>query len=665
VALLSHRLWQRRFGGDSAVVGQTVELGGELHRVIAVLPAGFRLHLPAEAFLLRDADVWTAARIDRTQLPPRNHTVFTAFARLRPGATFEAAQAELDRMAARLEERHPVHAASGLRARVVPLHADVVKGARPTLVLLSVAVGLVLCVACANVANLLLARGRSREGEIAIRAALGAGRRRIVRLVLLESALLAALGGGAGILLAGAAFGVVRRLGRVSLPRLEAVALDGSVLLFALGVASLAALAAGLVPALRAAVGAPAPLLAAAGRVGGSRREARFRDGLVVAEVALSVLLLVGAGLMIRSFAALQKVDPGFRAEGALAFRLSLPEATFPDDESELLFYRRLEERLSGLPGVASVSAVSHLPLSGSGALMPYAYDAETATRWESFSADRRLVAPGFFHAMGATLLAGRELTWEDVEGEREVVVVDDRLAARAFPGAEAVGRSLQIAPNEAPEAERYAEIVGVVSHLRLHDLARPHLTQIYLPMRGEDQLSVVVRSAVPPARLAQEVRREAEALAPGIALEEPRTMESLVDEALAPARVTLLVMSLFGAVALVMAAVGLYGVLAFAVRQRSREIGIRLALGQAPGEIRWMILGRGMRLVLAATLAGGLAAMALGRFASSLLYGVDATDPVAYLAAIVVSIAAALVACWIPARRATRLDPLQVLRAE
>jgi putative ABC transport system permease protein len=266
---------------------------------------------------------------------------------------------------------------------------------------------------------------------------------------------------------------------------------------------------------------------------------------------------------------------------------------------------------------------------------------------------------------MGATLLAGRELTWEDLQGEREVIVVDDRLAALAFPGSEAVGRYLQVAPNEAQESERYAEIVGVVSHLRLHDLARPHLPQIYLPMRGEDQLSVVLRSALPPASLSQAVRREVEALAPGIALEDLRAMGALVEEALAPARLSLLVMSLFGAVTLAMSAVGLYGVLVFAVRQRNREIGIRLALGQRPREVRWMILGRGMRLVLAATLIGGLGAMALGSVASSLLYGVTATDPIAYLSAIGVLIATALVACWIPARRATRVDPLQVLRAE
>lgn len=665
VVVLSHRLWARRFGADPGVVGGTVELDGERHRVIGVLPAGFRLHLPGEAFLLTDAEAWAAVRVDPADLPPRNYTGYTAFGRVQPGVSFADAQEDLDRMEARLRERHPVHAASNLQVRVVPLHEDVVKAARPGLVFLFGAVGLVLLVASMNVANLLVARGRSREGELSIRAALGAGRLRVVRLVLLESLVLAGAGGALGVALAGAGLAAVRAMGRAHLPRLDAVALDGPVLLLTAAVSVLAAVVAGLVPALRAGEVGPARVLAAVGRGGTTRSRARFRDGLILLEVAVSLVLLVGAGLMIRSFGALQEVDPGFSTEGLLTFRLSLPDDAYPDDESQTAFYRDLEERLGALPGVMAVSAISQLPLTGSGPLQPYAYDEETAASWESVTADERWVAPGFFRAVRATMLAGREFTPRDMTSDLPLVVVDDRLAARAFPDGDAVGRRLQIRPNEAPEEERYAEIIGVVSHLRLHDLAIPHLTQIYQPMRGEDRFTVVVRSSGSPETLGPPIRQTVREMGPGIPFEDLRTMEALVSAALAPSRISLVLMVLFGAMALVLASVGLYGVLAFDVRQRTREMGIRIALGQGPGEVRWLVIARGMRLVLVAAAVGLGASVVLGRFASSILYGVEPVDPTTYLVVTGVLAVSSLLACWIPARRATRVDPAEALKAE
>lgn len=660
VAILSHRLWRDRFGGDPGVVGRTVDLGGDAHQVVGVLPEGFSLHLPSEAFLLRDADVWTAARVDPAELPPRNYTAFTAFGRIRAGATFDDAQRDLDRMEARLRELHPVHAASSLQARVVPLHDDVVKGARPTLLLLFVSVGLVLIVSCANVGNLLLVRGRERESELAVRIALGAHPGRIIRLVLLESAVLAAAAAGLGVALTEGALGAVRVRAGISLPRMDALAVDWTVLTFTAGAGLLAALASGLPSALRAADAAPGAGMASRTR---SRGGSRFRDALVLAEVAVSMVLLVGAGLTMRSVTALQGVDPGFEADGLLTFRVSLPDGGFPDHESEVLFRRTLEERLGALPGVEAVSATSQLPLTGSGPLMPYAYDAETATRWESVTADQRWVTPGFFRAVGGRLLAGREFTADDLRGGGSVIIVDERLAERAFPGVDPVGRRLQIRPDEAPEADRYAEIVGVVAHLRLHDLARPHLTQIYRPMDGDDRLSVLVRTSGEPASLAPSVRREVAALGSGVALQDVRPMEDLVSEALAPIRVTRTVIGLFAAVALAMAVLGLYGVLAFAVRQRAREIGIRLALGQRPSHVRRMVVIQGMRLVLVALVLGGAGAWALWTFASSQLYGVDSADPATYLVTAGVLSTAAMLACWVPARRATRIDPAETLK--
>lgn len=670
VALLSHRLWTRNYGADAAVLDRTVDLAGVPHRVVGVLPDDFRLHLPAEAFRLTDAEIWTAARVDPAQLPPRNFTGFTAFGRIDEGASFDAAQRDLDRMEARLHELHPVHRASNLQARVVPLHDDVVKGARQGLLFLFGAVGLVLAVACMNVATLMAARGRSREAELSLRAALGSGRSRLVRLVLLEGALLGLAGGGLGGVLTLTALVAVRSWPAADIPRLDAIGLDGPVLAFVIGVSVLAALATALVPALRAGGRDPGLALGEAGRgasggAGRPRGRLGLGTGMVFGEVAVSLVLLVGAGLMVRGFADLVRVDPGYATDGLLTFRLSLPVGSYQDSESTSAYYRQLEERLAGLPGVTAVSAVSQLPLTGSGTLQPYAYDERTATRWESVTADHRRVAPGFFEAVGATLLAGREFTAADAVDGPRLIVIDDRLAARAFPGGEAVGRLLQIESNEAPEEERYAEVVGVVRHLRLHDLTAPHLTQIWEPIRGDRRFTAVVRTDGDAAALAPPVRREVDALGSGVALQDVRTIESLVGRALAPARTSLLLMILFGVVALALAAVGLYGVLAFDVRHRTREIGIRVALGQDPGRVRRHVLGRGMRVVAAGAVAGGVASLLLGRLAAAALPGVRPVDPATLAAVTAVLVLASLLACWLPAARATRIDPSRALRAE
>ena len=665
VAVLSHRLWTRRFGADPGVIGTDVLLDDESHRVVGVVPEDFRLHLPAEAFLLTDADLWTAVRIDPAELPPRNYTAFTAFARLRPGVSFIEAQEDLDRMESRLRELHPVHEASNLQARIVPLREDVVKDARPILLLLFGAVGLVFLVAAINVANLLVARGLSREGELSVRAALGAGRRRVVQTVLVEIFVLAAAAGVLGVLLAGAGVEAVRVLGGASLPRLDTVAVDASLLGVTACVSILAAMIAGIGPAIRVVGLRPTATLTETGRGGTAPSWIGFRDGLILVEVAASVVLLVGAGLMIRSFGALQRVDPGFAVEDRLTFRLSLPDEAYPEDEDQAAFYRTLEERLLGLPGVASLSAVSQLPLTGSGPLMPYAYDEETARNWESVTADRREVGPGFFRTMAATLLAGREFTAQDMTGEQSLLIVDDRLADRAFPDGDAVGRRLQIRRNDAPEPERYAEIIGVVRHLRLHDLARPHLTQIYEPMGAEDRFTVVVEAAGSARALEPSVRALVQELDPAIPLDDLRTMDTLVGAALTPERVSLALVTAFGLCALLLAAVGLYGVLAFDVHRRSREIGIRIALGQAPEQVRGLVLARGLRLVLGGIVGGSLAAVGLGRLASSMLFGVEASDPLTHLTVTGTLAVTALLACWIPARHATRVDPTEALRGE
>ena len=662
VVLLSHELWQTRYGSDRGVIGRSLDLDGQPYAIVGVLPEGFRLLLPPEAFRLRDSALWVPVQIDWKRLPPRNYTGFTAFARLREGVSFVQAQQEMDRMAAELRREHAEHEASTLRARIVPLHFDVVKRARPGLALLSGAVGLVLLVACANVASLSLARGRRRTREISIRAALGAGRGAIVRLVFAESLILSLAGSLLGVALAAVALRLVRALAATSLPRLSSVSIDGHVLAFGAVACVAVALLFGILPALSAARTGLAPSLTEGAYASESPRQARLRGVLVAAEVALSVVLRVGAGLLARSFVALQQVRPGFDPTGVLTLQLSLPPKVYGVDARRLAFYDTLRARLLALPGVTELGAIHQLPLSGSGILQPYAYDAETARNWESVTADQRFVTPGWFEAAGARLVAGRGFERADLGQTRRRIVIDETLAARAFPGQDAVGRQLQVEASEEPN--RFAEVIGVVAHVHLHDLTRAVLPQIYEPGFWL-QTSLTVRGTGDVAELAPLVRREIRALEPAAAIERVRPMSELVAAATASARLSLVLMGAFGSLALLLASVGLYAVISYSVSGRARELGVRLALGASPAELRRLVLGEGARLV-AASLAVGLAgAAALAFLLRTLLVGIAPWDPPTYVAASGVLAVVALLACWAPARRAARTDPLASLRAE
>lgn len=483
VAMLSHELWTRRFGADPGILGRQLDLGGTRYEVVGVLPAGFHLWLPAEAFRLKHSDVWRPVQIDYAHLPPRNYTGYTVFGCLKPGVAFAAAQQELDALAAQLRLEHPEHAASDLRASLTPFQTDVVKGVQKGLLVLMAAVGFVLAIACANVALLLLARGRGREAELLLRVAVGASRWRIARLVLAESLLLAFGGAVLGIGLAVAGLHIVPALTSGSLPRGQSVALDATVLAFVVALSVLVALLFGWVPAWQASRAD----LAQGIRDGSVRTAApawrRLRDGMVVAQIALSLVLAVGAGLMVRSFRALGASQPGFEPTGALTLRVSLPRGVIHDVATSAAFHRDLQQRLLALPGVESVGVGSLLPLTGRGPLQPYAYDAETARRWESVSADHLWVSPGYFDALGTRLVAGRDFTADDLGAQRRVIVIDETLARRAFATHSAVGEKLQLEPEARPES--FFEVVGVVGHVRLHDLTRPLLPQIYSPGPG------------------------------------------------------------------------------------------------------------------------------------------------------------------------------------
>jgi predicted permease len=660
VVLLSHGLWKRRFGGDPAIVGRRIRLDGLDQTVVGVMPEDFRLWLPSEAFLITDAQIWKPLQFNYANQPPRNFTFFTVFGRLKPDVTFGAAQAEMDGIARQLRAEHAEHDSADMRVRVVPLQQDVVKHARRGLIVLFVAVGFLLVIACANVAHLLLARASAREREIAVRGALGASRSRILRQLATESGVLAAAGGIVGLLFAWVGTRALTWLSPANLPRLDATRMDGAVLLFALAATALTAGIFGLVPALRAAGMELNRTLRATGSP--SVAHARVRATLLIAEMALALVLLIGAGLMVRSFAGLQQVRPGFDASAVLTFRVALPPARYPNPTARAAARREIEERLRALPGVLEVGQVSQLPLTGSGPLTPYAYDEETARNWESETSDGRGVSPSYFSAMGTRLLAGRFFDRHDTPGQRRIII-DQTLAARVWPGRNAVGRRLQIQPNGSQNP--YAEVIGVVEHIRAHDIARDVRPQIYTPLGEAGRFHVVIRSAHPRASLAADIRQVMRGFDRDLPVDRLRPMRAYVADALAATRLNLILMAFFGSAALLLSSVGIYGVFSYAVSQRTREIGIRMALGQTPARIRILIFGEALRMIAVSTAVGAAIAFVLSHSVSSLLYDVPAADPATFAAMALLLAVVALAGCYMPARRATAVNPIVALKAD
>jgi putative ABC transport system permease protein len=665
VIMLSHRLWQRRYAGDPSLVGKTIQIDGVAHEVVGILPADFRLQLPKEAFQITDADLWAPIQFDYSTPLPRNLTFFTVFGRLAPDVTMAQAQAEMNLIAEQFRSEFKEHAASNLRIRAVPLHYDVVKHARPALFVLLGAVGMVLLIACANVANLLLVRGTTRQAEFALRTALGASRGAMIRQVLSESLLLALAGGALGLGITLAALAVLRRLHPANLPRLADIQMDATVLTFTMAICALTSVLFGLVPALRAAGTDPQEHLKLGGRGGSAGDRRRARTLLIVAEVALSVMLLVGAGLLIRSFIALQRVDPGYDGSDVLTFELSMPFGKYPGGPARRAFFRELREKLEALPGVATVGLVSQLPLTGSGPLSPFAYNEETARNFESVTADGRNVSPEYFEAMDATLLAGRTFTYQDSAGTPPVIIVDQTLAELAWPGQNAVGKQLQLAPTGEPNA--FSEVVGVVEHMRQHDLTRDILHQIYYPV-GQGTPTVmtfVVETTLDPASLIPTVRRTVSEMDPDLPVSRLTPMSGYLTDGQAQARFSLVLMSVLGAVALLLTAVGVFGVISYSVSQRTREFGIRLALGEDPRRTRLSVVMGGMRLVLISIAIGLVGSLVVTRLIAGLLYDVSPADPVTFAGIGLLLGSVALLACYLPARRATRVDPALALRSE
>ncbi|HMB52836.1 MAG TPA: ABC transporter permease [Thermoanaerobaculia bacterium] len=660
--VLSNGLWQRRFAADPTVIGRTLRLNGQPHTVVGVMGADFRLLVPPDAGMPAGVDAWTPFRFDLAG-GARDNQWLRVIGRLAPGVSLAEAQQQVDAFSDRLRTESAFHDNMGIVKDVKPLHGDAVAHVRPVLWSLLGAVGFVLLIACANVANLLLARSTLRGREMAVRTALGAGRGRIFRQVLAEGALLALLGGAAGVGLAHAGLRLLVALEPADLPRLEGVGLDAGVLAFTLAATLAAALLASLAPALDLAAVRPRAALQERGGSGGGRL--RLRSVLVVAEVALSLVLLAGAGLMLRSFVSLSHVDPGYRAEGVVTYKLNLPFLSYRDADQRLDLFARLDERVGELPGVESAGAVFPLPLAGRLWTGPWGLPGEAQEEWSKNEANFRATRPGFFEAMGAHLLAGRTLERADVEDRREVVVIDDRLAAKAFRDQPAVGS--RIALDLFGEAHEM-EVVGVVAHMRHDSLAVEGRETIYLPHHyfPWSHMYMTVRTAgVPPESVLPGIRREVAALDPGLPVYGERPMVDYVEEALAPTRFVFLLLALFAGVAVLLAAVGLFGVISFAVRQRTREIGIRLALGAPAASILRLVMGRGLLLIGLGVAFGIAAALALTRVLASQLHGVSWSDPATYAAIALLLVAVALAASWLPARRAMEVDPMESLRSE
>ena len=670
VVMLTHPLWMARFAGDRSVIGTKLEVDGVQREIVGVLPENFRLMLPAEVYSITDADLYIPLILPPVYNGPRNLTILTVIGRLKPGVTYAQAQAEMKSIAGRLQAEHPVHAGANLRIRAVPYQDDVVKAARAPLMLLVAAVGLLVLIACANVANLLLARASSRQLELSVRAAVGASRKRVVQQLLTESLLLAVAAGALGFALAAGALELVTRA-QPNVPRLEDVGIDWTVLGFVFALSCFTAFLFGLAPVLYGIGGQVSSVLRGGVRAG--TRSPHVRNALVVAEIALSLVLLVGAGLLIRSFTQLQRVQPGFVPEQSLTFGLSLPGAAYRDFATRIAFTNEVTRRLRELPGVTAVGVTSHLPMTGIAPLQPYAHNDATAAKWESVTADMMNVGHGYFDAMGTKLVEGRTFDPPTVpppppadgaanqaQPER-VVIIDEMIAKQAWPNESAIGKRIQLEQTGEPDA--FGTVIGVAEHVRMHDLSTDGLPQIYHPTFAPRRMNFVLRTSGPTEQTVAGLRRVIGELDPNLPVDGIQPIANLFADGLARARFTLVLMQAVGGLALILATVGLYGVLAYFVGQRSREFGVRLALGATPTRLRFWVVLHGMKLVLASLVVGLVAAIYASRFIRSQLFGVAPTDPMTFVAVSMFLTMVAVLACYLPARRASRSDPLTAFR--
>lgn len=660
VVVLSHGLWQRRFGSDKAILGKSLTLNGVGHEVVGVMPPDFQ-------FPTREDELWVPIAFTPQQAAARQSHYLQVIARTKPGVTIEQAQAEMSTIGARLQQQYPEN--TDLGVAVVPLHEQFVGDIKPALLILLGAVGFVLLVACANVANLLLARAAARQKEIALRVALGASRGRLVRQFLTESLLLAALGGVVGLLLSLWGVNLLKAFIPENISQARHIAIDRWVLGFTALVSLLTGLIFGLAPATQASNFNLNETLKEGGRDSASgRRGNRIRSVLVVVEVAVSLVLLIGAGLLINSFLRLRGVDPGFRTDNLLTMRVMLPETKYTDQARRSAFYAELVRRVEALPGVNSAAVANWIPLVKQGDSSGIAIEGQPAPApGQNPSVVTRVVSPHYFQTMGIELLRGRQLTEQDRADAPRVIVISETMARKFWPGEEPLGKRVTMGgPAGAPVP--WLEVVGVVKDVRQFELTAEPKPQMYVPFEQPvffRPSHLIVKTEVEPGGLASAVRKTVWEIDKDQPVSNISTMKEVLSESISRQRFSMLLLGIFAAVALVLAAVGIYGVMSYSVAQRTHEIGIRMALGAQRSDVLKLAVGQGLKLVLVGVALGLAAAFVLTRVMSSLLFGVSATDPATLAIISLVLIGVALFASYIPARRATKVDPMVALRYE
>ncbi|HXP61058.1 MAG TPA: ABC transporter permease [Dongiaceae bacterium] len=667
VAMIGYGLWQRRFGGDPALVGKTITVNGDKLAVVGILPPEFDFPRAAEwpcsfPFAGR-TEVWLPLAFSVRDWQTRDERGLVAIGRLRTEAGLRQAQAEMDAFAASQAKEHPdTH--NGWTLKVMPLRAQLAGKSQTALLILFAAVGLLLLIACVNVANLLLARGAARQKELALRAALGAPRLRLLRQLFTESLVLAGCGCAFGLLLGFGCLRLFLRLNPLSYSRLSEASIDLSVLAFAALAALGTSIAFGLVPALQGTKLNLRDSLQADGRGAGSRRQ-RARGLLVGSQAALAIILLMGAGLMVRSFLRVQAVNLGFRPDSVLAFDVQLSNARYGDDNKQAAFFSRLLARLEVLPGVRAAGAISYLPLSGGENLGAFTVEGASPVRPEEEPiAERRSVTPGYFSAMGIPVRAGRVVTAADAAGQPLVVVVNETLARQFFNSDTPIGKRLQTAP---AGSGPWRTVIGVVSDVRSSSLEAEPRPQIYFPHAQASwaSMTVVLLARGEPAALASAARSGLRALDPALPAAQMRTLRQVVSTATRARRFNMALLVLFAGTALFLTTIGIYGVVSYLVGRQRREIGIRLALGAPRGHVRRMIFQQGMKPVCLGSLLGLAGSLAGSRLLASQLYGVSSSDPLTLAIIVTLLFSVALLACWLPARRAAKVDPAEALRYE
>ncbi|HYP26606.1 MAG TPA: ABC transporter permease [Blastocatellia bacterium] len=663
VVVLGHGLWQRRFGSDPEIIDKPIILNGNPYVVVGVMPPGFQHPKPNVS---QPPEMWMP--LVPTAYAARRGDFLNVIARTKPGVTVEQARAEMNVIASGLEQQYPATNANW-GVTVLPLHDMFVGDVRLMISILAGAVGFLLLIACANVANLLLTRAASRQKEVAIRVAMGANRARLVRQLLTESLMLALAGGALGSLLALWGVDAMKALNPGNIPRLQETGIDWRVLSFTFAVSVLTGIIFGLLPALQASN----PNLTSSLKEGdrGSTegfRGRRMRSALVVAEVALSLVLLVGAGLMIQSFLRLQKVDPGFNAGQMLTLELSLPAPKYKGTQEVIAFYDRLLEAVPQTPGVEETALIDHLPMTDNANMLGFSIQGRPQAPDDPvMDAETYTVSPSYFKAMNIQLVSGRLFTQFDKWGaQEEAVVVNETFVRRFFPGEDPLGKRVTFGNPDAPDAQ-WASIVGVVKDIRHMKLDIAPYPQMYVTYaQGTPRaLALMVRTSGDPMSFLPAVRNHIWSLDKEQPIYNVRTMEQLMAASIARPGFNTLLFSIFAGVALVLAAVGIYGVISYSVTQRTHEIGIRMALGARHGDVLKMVVRQGMVMAMIGVAIGLLAAIALARFISSLLFNVSATDPLTYVGIALLFAGIALLACYIPARRATRVDPMIALRYE